>query len=90
MFPQNSVSPLLVLRIYQADTIPHSQYTSVSLEFVPILKAYFVPENFYVEGEVLTMPIPTDTALKVDIHSLSKDQKCSVFIDEKNKAGIRY
>ena len=90
MFPQNSVSSLLILRIYQADAIFYSQYTPVSLQFVPILKAYFVPENFYVEGEVLTMPIPTDAALKVDIHSLSKDQKCSVFVDEADKAGIRY
>ena len=81
---------MLILRIYQADAIFYSQYTPVSLQFVPILKAYFVPENFYVEGEVLTMPIPTDPALKVDIHSLSKDQKCFVFIDETNKAGIRY
>jgi len=66
------------------------QYTPVSLQFVPVLKAYFVPENFYVEGEVLTMPVPTDAALNVDIHSLSKDQKFFVFIDETNKAGIRY
>jgi len=66
------------------------QYTPVSLQFVPVLKAYFVPEDFYVEGEVLTMPIPTDSALNVDIHLLKKDQKCFVFIDETNKAGIRY
>ena len=88
MFPRYSVSSLLVLPICQADIILHSQYTAVSLQFVPVLKAYFVPENFYVEGEVLTMPIPTDPALKVDIHSLSKDQKFFISIDGTNRAEI--
>jgi hypothetical protein len=66
----------------------HSQYTPVSLQFVPYLQAYFVPEGFYSVGEILTMPIPTPVALQVDIHSLSKDQKYSVFIDDTNKARI--
>ena len=67
----------------------HSQYTPVSLQFVPLLQAYFVPEDFYREGEVLTMPIPSEVALQVDIHSLSKDHNYSVFIDSTNKARIQ-
>ena len=67
----------------------HSQYTPVSLQFVPLLQAYFVPEDFYREGEVLTMPIPSQVALQVDIHSLSKDHNYSVFIDSTNKARIQ-
>lgn len=67
----------------------YSQYTPVSLQFVPFLQAYFVPENFYREGEVLTMPIPTPVALQVDIRSLSADQKFSISIDGTNRAQIQ-
>ena len=66
----------------------HSQYTPVSLQFIPLLEAYFVPEDFYLEGEVLTMPVPTHVALQVDIRSLSEDQKYSVFVDDTNTAKI--
>lgn len=66
----------------------HSQYMPVSLKFVPFLQAYFVPEGFYREREVLTMPIPTPVALEVDIRSLSKDQKYSISIDDTNRAQI--
>ena len=61
----------------------------VSLEFVPALQAFFVPENFYSEGEVLTMPIPSRAALEVDIRSLSKDQKYSISIDDTKQAIIK-
>jgi len=81
----NLPAPAQIISFHQ---IP--QYMPVALEFVPILKAYFVPENFYAVGEVLTMPIPTDPALKVDIHSLSKNQLFSIFIDKTNRAGISY
>ena len=67
----------------------HSQYTPVSLQFVPFLQAYFVPEGFYREGEVLTMPIPSRAALQVDIRSLSKDQNYTVFVDSTNMARIK-
>jgi len=65
------------------------QYTPVALQFVPVLQAYFVPEDFYSEGEVLTMPISTQVALQVDIRSLSEDQKYSVYVDETNRARIK-
>jgi len=69
----------------------HSQYTLVSLEFVPILHAYFVPEDFYRVGEVLTMPISSPVALKVDIRSLSNEQtKYTISIDSStNRAVIK-
>ena len=66
----------------------HSEYTPVSLEFVPLLQAYFVPEDFYREGEVLTMPIPSPVALQVDIRSLLKEQTYTVSIDKTNRAII--
>ena len=69
MFPQYSVSFLLDFWSCQAYTVLHSEYTPVSLEFVPLLQAYFVPEDYYCEGEVLTMPIPSPVALEVDIRS---------------------
>lgn len=89
MFPRYSVSILLDIRNCQAYTMLHSQYTPVSLQFVPLMKAYFVPENFYCEGEVLTMPVPTQVALQVDISSLKEDPKYSVFIDDTNMARIQ-
>jgi len=52
----------------------HSEYKPVSLKFIPSLQAYFVPEGYYREGEVLTMPIPSPLALGVDINSLLKEQ----------------
>jgi len=61
----------------------------VSLKFVPFLQAYFVPEDFYCEGEVLTMPIPTPVALQVDINSLSKENKYSISIDDTKRAIIK-
>jgi hypothetical protein len=66
----------------------HSEYTPVSLEFVPLLQAYFVPEDYYCEGEVLTMPIPSPIALQVDIRSLSKEQTYNISIDKTNRAII--
>ncbi|KIM89297.1 hypothetical protein PILCRDRAFT_219898 [Piloderma croceum F 1598] len=66
------------------------QYTPVSLEFVPLLQAYFVPEDYYCEGEVLTMPIPSPLALQVDIRSLSNKQtKYTISIDSHNRAIIK-
>jgi hypothetical protein len=66
----------------------HSEYTPVSLEFVPLLQAYFVPEDYYREGEVLTMPIPSPIALQVDIRSLSKEQTYNISINKTNRAII--
>jgi len=65
------------------------QYMPVSLKFVPFLQAYFVPEDFYCEGDVLTMPIPTPVALQVDINSLSKENKYSISIDDTKRAIIK-
>jgi len=88
MFPQNSVSFLLDLCSCQAYTVLHSQYTPVSLEFVPLLQAYFVPEDYYCEGEVLTMPIPSPVAFQVDIRSLNEQTKYTVSIDSSTNRAI--
>jgi hypothetical protein len=83
--PQPESKPAQILCFHD---IP--QYTPVSLEFVPFLQAYFVPEDYYREGEVLTMPIPSPLALQVDISSLSKGQtNYSVSVDGNNRAIIK-
>jgi len=66
----------------------HSEYTPVSLEFVPLLQAYFVPEGYYEIGEVLTMPIPSAIALPVDIRSLPSQQTYNVSIDPNSHRAI--
>ena len=58
----------------------HSQYTPVSLTFVPVLHAYFVPEDYYRVGEVLTMPIPSPLALSVDISLLKEQTNFSISV----------
>lgn len=81
--PQDESKPAQILCFHD---IP--QYTPVSLEFVPLLQAYFVPEDYYREGEVLTMPIPSPIALQVDIRSLSKEQTYNISINATNRAII--
>ena len=89
MFPRNSVSFLLDLCNCQAYTVLHSEYTPVSLEFVPLMQAYFVPEDYYCEGEVLTMPIPSPLALEVDIRSfVDGEAKYTVSIDTSTNRAV--
>ena len=74
---------------FHAYKIVYSQGKPVALDFSPILRAYFVPDGYYVERQVLTMPIPSPSVLEVNIDTLPSDQTSyTITIDDDNRAII--
>ena len=74
--------PLWLFYIY-THTILHRKSRLLSLDFKPVLNAYFVPEDYYVESQILTLPIPSPLALQVDLRLLSEQTTYAVSIFNK-------
>jgi len=79
---QDSKTPAQVLYF---DGVPKSRL--VSLDFKPVLTAYFVPKDYYVPLQILTLPIPSPLALQVDLRMLSEQTDYIVSATE-NDASI--
>ena len=73
---------------FHAYKLVYSQGKPVALDFSPTLRAYFVPDGFYVEGQVLTMPISSPSVLEVNIDTLPSEQSTYTITIEDNQAII--